>query len=312
MTVSLIKHKNEPSVKIFRPYRGITDAELMARLVVQDLAENGGQTPFDIILKGILKKATSRNSLIMENSGYIRIFNDHQFGFLRFDLEKNKRNEKNIGALKEKLKDICIRSNKKLRVMLMNSKGWKHGLVKELGFSPIRYFFEMERTKLEKQWYKINFDSEGLILEPFSSKMNLKDFNDCFNKVYADSFEHTPVSIKEWKNDITEGVISSDTFFALKDTLSRIVGFLILSNYLHDKQGHKYGFIEEIGVTDRYRGRGIGTRLLKYGVGRLQSTYQQKYVRLHVDGENRYKALNIYKNNGFVIKSMSTEYQYSL
>ncbi len=310
MTVHLPKHKSDQSMKIFRAYQGKKDAELMTRLMLQDFAENRDMRPFDILLKGILKKATARNSLIMGNSGYIRIFNDHEFGFLKFDLEKNKRNEKYIGLLKERLADICLHSNKKLRAMLLNDTGWKHQLVKQLGFSLIRYFFEMERTKLEKQWGKINFNTEGLVLEPFSAKLNLRDFNGCFNNVYADSFEHTSTSIKEWKDDIAEGAINSNTLFVLKNNRDKIVGFLILSNYLHDKQGHRYGFIEEIGVKDNYRGRGLGARLLKYGVGRLQSAYGQKHVRLHVDGENKYKALEIYKNNGFVVKNISTEYQH--
>jgi ribosomal protein S18 acetylase RimI-like enzyme len=309
MTASLSQDNDDKSVKSFRAYRGNKDAELMARLMLQDLIENGDSRPVDALLKGILKKATPKNSLILENSGYIRIFDEQQYGFLRFDLDKNKRDKKYKTILKEQIKYFCLQSNKKLRAILLNDKGWKHNLIKQLGFTPIRYFFEMERASLEKQWYKIDFSPERLTMEAFSNELDLQDFNDCFNRVYADSFEHVPTRLKEWKDYIAQGAISGNTLFVLKNNRKAIVGFLILSHYLHDKRGHKYGFIEEIGVKNNYQGRGIGTRLLNYGVGRLQSTYNQKYVRLHVDGENRYNALDIYKKNGFVVKSTSIEYQ---
>ncbi|MDO9391914.1 MAG: N-acetyltransferase [bacterium] len=297
-------------MKPFRPYQGEKDAVLMTRLMVQDIAGSVDRRTFGDYLKGILKKANSRNTLIMESCGYIRIFNDHEFGFLRFDLEKTKRSGIAACALKEKLKEVCHRSRKNLRIMLRDDKGWKHVLVKQLGFSPIRYFFEMERTRIEKQWDMIDFHAERLVLEPYSPKLDIRDFNRCFNAVYADSFEHEPASVKEWKEDIAEGELNGNTFFVLKNNTNKTVGFLILSHYLHHQQGHKYGFIEEIGVIDAYRGRGIGTRLLKYGVGCLQSDYKQRHVRLHVDGENRYKALEIYKKEGFSVKSMNIEYQY--
>jgi ribosomal protein S18 acetylase RimI-like enzyme len=299
-------------MKPFRPYQGTKDAQLMTRLMVQDIAGNVDRKTFDGYFQGISKKANSRNSLIMGNYGYIRVFNDREYGFLRFDLGKSRRKENEIRALKERLEEVCNHSHKKLRIMLLNDKGWKHSLVKQLGFLPLRYFFEMERTRLEKQWTKISFAPEGLAFEPFSSIIDLRDFNRCYNAVFADGFEHTPVSVKGWKEDAAEGKLNSKTFFVLKNRADKIVGFLILSHHLHGKQGHKYSFIEEIGVKDAYRCRGIGTRLLKYGVGRLQSDHKLKHVRLHVDGKNRYKALEIYKKEGFSVKSMNIEYQYQI
>lgn len=312
MNVEYLIMTKDYVVASFRAYRGPADAKIMAKLMQCDFTENDDHRPFSVLYQGIENKANGRNALILDKHGYIRLFAEGKYCFLRFDLEKSKRTKDNIKLFLQQIQHISCRSNKNIRAVLLGDSGWKHRLLQALDFTQVRYFFEMERTKKVISWDDKGLQRHGLRLEGFTPDLDIKQFNRCYNKVFANDFEHTPTSCADWKGDIKNGEITKDTLFLIKERRDDIVGFLILSHYLHRQGSRRFGFIEDLGIKRQYRGKGLGTVLLQYGVKKLQETHHVRPVRLHVDTENESNALQLYRKNGFEPVRKTIEYQYPL
>jgi len=293
-----------------RPYKDSRDAKIMARLALRDLRENGQHYPYHVLYRGIREKATRNNSWLYNDYGYVRLFSEGKYSYLRFDIDGEKRNAADISIFKEKLFVLCNRSKKHVRLMLCGKAGWKHKLATSLGFIPIREFMEMESRKKISSWGARVLDKINFTIESFSSRLNLNEFNSCYNEIFADSFEHTPTRIKDWKRAIKGREISRNTLFLLRDRAQSLAGFALVSHFLHKGNRGRYGFIEDLGVRKRWRGRGLGVILLKYSIIKLRERFGTRQVRLHVDSKNESGAVRLYRRNGFRIVSQTMEYQY--
>ncbi len=74
----------------------------------------------------------------------------------------------------------------------------------------------------------------------------------------------------------------------------KIIGYGMLAKSYSTEFGGECIWIEDIFIEPEYRGRGLGTKFLRY----VKEFYPDKILRLEAEHENS-KALAVYKNLGF-------------
>lgn len=75
-----------------------------------------------------------------------------------------------------------------------------------------------------------------------------------------------------------------------------IIAYSMIAKSFSTEFGKPCVWIEDIYVKEEYRGRGIGTSILKY----IESSYPDALLRLEVEAGNE-RALNVYKKCGYEV-----------
>lgn len=74
----------------------------------------------------------------------------------------------------------------------------------------------------------------------------------------------------------------------------RIIGYTMLAKSFSTEYGKPCVWIEDLYILDDYRGRGLGSRLIRFA----EEKHPTSLLRLEVEAENE-RALRVYKKNGF-------------
>ena len=108
------------------------------------------------------------------------------------------------------------------------------------------------------------------------------------------------VDEERFKNGYEEGFLEnylskSDKFILVSEIDSHIVGYLSCEE--HKDETGKYIYLDDFCVDERFRGYGIGTKLLTNAYEYAQNNNYDN-LRLHVEKEN-HKSINFYNNLDF-------------
>ena len=112
---------------------------------------------------------------------------------------------------------------------------------------------------------------------------------------YSSDAVATNGSEEIFEADIT-ACISDDPYLEgyVIENDGEIIGYTMLAKSFSTEYGRQCIWIEDIYIVDSYRGKGLGSMLLKY----VESKYPTSLLRLEVEEENE-RAIKTYKSCGF-------------
>jgi len=177
----------------------------------------------------------------------------------------------------------------RLRAGMLAENGRAQKLFEALGFREVRRFFRMQ----------IAFDDppippkevEGIRIATFRPA-DARPFHQALNEALADDWGFFPMPFEEWKRFRLEAsdVDTSLWFVAWDD--AEIAGVIRCD-------GRKFGggFVGALGVRRPWRGRGIGTALLRHAFAEYHRR-GMAHVSLGVDAENPSGATRVYERAG--------------
>lgn len=181
------------------------------------------------------------------------------------------------------------------------------GLLTELGFSQVRVGSSME-MELANIPHAIGENRQAAIrpLEK-NREEDIKLFTGLGNETFKEHFNFRPDTVEDIRyflfSDMRYGSYKQ-IFFASLDSES--VGFIGVGidekyNLEHNLGADEAGDVFTIGVLKKYRRRGIGAKLMLYGLEVLR-VRGVAMARLGVDDYNPTKAIRLYEKVGFRVK----------
>ncbi|MDY7004159.1 MAG: GNAT family N-acetyltransferase [Cyanobacteriota bacterium] len=180
-------------------------------------------------------------------------------------------------------------------------------LLKSCGFTPDRYFFEMERS-LAEPFPKPELPTGFTLHSPLSAKFSGKKGQQCFLEAWVEMYNQTfidhwnfheltvellehKMSYPDYRQDLDLVALTADGTFA---------AFCVC--FIHpeenEKKGSKDGWIAALGTRRGFRHRGLGKAMLLSGMQRLRDVGMEKAL-LGVDAENPSGATRLYESVGF-------------
>ena len=101
----------------------------------------------------------------------------------------------------------------------------------------------------------------------------------------------------QMRKEMLKALSKKDYFFLIAEAADKPIGFIFFTFYYDKVYKYKGGFVVDIFVEERYRNKGIGSRLLKEAVTILKKK-KAKGIRLETDPNNRL-ALKVWKKMNF-------------
>ncbi|NEP04737.1 MAG: GNAT family N-acetyltransferase [Okeania sp. SIO2G4] len=195
----------------------------------------------------------------------------------------------------------------KLRSATRDDKTERIALLESCGFTPKRYFLNMERSladPLPKPEFPIGFTLKSHSSAQFSGKQEQRHFLEAWVEMYNQTFiDHW--NFHEWTVEKLEYKMSYPDYRQYLDLVAltadgTFAAFCICFIHPEDNQrkGTREGQIGDLGTRRGFRKRGLGKAMLLSGMERLQAVGMDK-VRLGVDAENPSGANRLYESLGF-------------
>ncbi|MGD1703812.1 GNAT family N-acetyltransferase [Dapis sp. BLCC M229] len=195
----------------------------------------------------------------------------------------------------------------KLRSASRADKTERIALLESCGFTPQRYFFEMERSLTEpipKPELPIGFTLHSHCSPQFSGKVGQRRFLEAwveaYNQTFIDHWNYHEVTVEQveyivsnpnYRPDLTSVVIAPNGKFA---------AFCYCCTFPEENEhkGTKEGWVDTLGTPRGFRKCGLGKAMLLSGMQRLQAVGMDKAL-LGVDAENPSGANRLYESVGF-------------
>ncbi len=141
--------------------------------------------------------------------------------------------------------------------------------------------------------------------------MNLKirkaDLRD-FNKIDSLSEELLGSSVGDRKEIFGKALENGDYLCLVAEMNKEVVGFIDMWAFPDVSHGAYLAQVQNLVVTERMRGKGIGTRLIEEIIGVFR---KRKYHELHVWTEKKNKgAIQFYKRLGFRKEQLMLEMEF--
>ncbi len=180
-------------------------------------------------------------------------------------------------------------------------------LLESYGFTPKRYFLNMERSLAEsfpKPELPVGFTLQSHSYPEFSSKLGQRRFLEALVEMYNQTFiDHwnfheltvdlleNKMSSPDYRQDLNLVALTADGTFA-----AFCICFILAQN--NQRKGTREGRIADLGTRRGFRKRGLGKAMLLSGMERLRDVGMDK-VLLGVDAENPSGANRLYESVGF-------------
>lgn len=192
-----------------------------------------------------------------------------------------------------------------LRIGCLELLQERAALFERKGFQPIRSFLRMRRD-LSRPIPEKSLP-EGLVLRTYRPELD-RLVMDAFNDSFQDHWNFTPVTEADWDLFFTgRSVFRPDiSYLAMSPDPERdaeqIVGFCLnsISPDENQRYGVRKGSINQLGVRQAWRKRGVGSALLYRSMSALKSEGLE-YAVLGVDSENPTGALKLYESLEFEV-----------
>lgn len=166
----------------------------------------------------------------------------------------------------------------------------RKALLQESGYSPCRYFFRMERVLDAAP--ALPTLPQGITIRPCERGKDEPVFYDVLTEAFRTHFRHSPMEEPAWidRHAGTNDFYRPELWFLAEED-GRAVGAVV--NMFFDD----LGWVDELGVRESARGRGIGEALLVRSFAAFHAAGQPR-VALGVDGENATGATRLYERAG--------------
>ncbi len=176
-------------------------------------------------------------------------------------------------------------------------------LITRFGFTPARYFLELRRS-LDEPIAEVALD---LAIVPFDRSLSER-VRVARNDAFRDHWGSQPTNEEQWDSFVGRSTFRPE-LCAIAMTGDEVVGFVIVTVTEEDwpGQGFSSAYIELVGVTRAWRGRGIAPAVLARSLQLMADAGLEKAV-LDVDSDSPTGALGLYTGLGFVESNRSINY----
>ncbi|MBX3056142.1 MAG: GNAT family N-acetyltransferase [Anaerolineae bacterium] len=171
-------------------------------------------------------------------------------------------------------------------------------LFTQQGFRPTRYFYRMQRD-LHQPIPDVSLP-EGLQLRPWQTELD-NATRLAFNDSFQDHYGFFPVNEEIWHVGFSgKPEFRGDLTRLALDDADNVIGFCLCSVSVgrNEQTGWNEGILEDIGVIQGWRKKGIASALIVAAMRALKEAGLDK-AALGVDTENPTGALRLYENLGF-------------
>jgi len=180
-------------------------------------------------------------------------------------------------------------------------------LVKEQGYRPVRYFFDMVRPSLDE--LAVPELPPGLEIRPVAGRDQLRQLFDADVEAFLDhwgGFDATDAAFEQFLSDpdYEPGlmVVAWDG-----DEIAGSVTNVINARE-NAELGRRRGLLDSVSVRRPWRGRGLGYALVMRSLALLRERGMTS-AWLGVDAENPMGALRLYEKAGFVVDTRAAAYR---
>jgi mycothiol synthase len=190
-----------------------------------------------------------------------------------------------------------------IRSMVNNKDEAGHTLLRNNGYSPVRYFWRME-IKLQEAPVSVTFP-DGIKLQPFIKDEQAIAVWQADNEAFRDHWGSHDRTFEEWSHGKFSNPNFDPTLWMIAWEGNEIAGFS------QNRYRKGIGWIGTIAVRRPWRGRGLGLALIYH-------TYGEFYKRgtttigLGVDSANLTGATRLYQRAGMVVAGEFAMYEKEL
>ncbi len=170
-------------------------------------------------------------------------------------------------------------------------------LLQRAGFGIARYYSELQRM-LNEQLPLID-PPAGIVLERLA-EADVEALRLARNDSFRDHFGSQPTLEEQWQQFMRRSTTRHDLSFVAKSDDGQIAGFVVSTVNPDDWEplGFSHAYIDLVGVTRAFRGRGIAPALLAHTLAAFRDEGLEGAV-LDVDTESPTGAHSLYERVGF-------------
>jgi ribosomal protein S18 acetylase RimI-like enzyme len=184
-----------------------------------------------------------------------------------------------------------------LRFGIQETQTKRQAQLRQRGFSPVRYFYRMQR-ELSEPIAAVQLPGD-LALRTYTPDLS-EAVHAAFNEAFRDHWSFDPVSDEDWQMFFVERASFRPDLTYLVMCGNEVAGFSLngVSPEENARRGRSEGWIEELAVRRPWRKRGVATALLCAAMHAFKAENLQ-HAMLGVDTENLSGALRVYERVGF-------------
>ncbi|HET9722296.1 MAG TPA: GNAT family N-acetyltransferase [Actinomycetota bacterium] len=163
-------------------------------------------------------------------------------------------------------------------------------LLDDRGYGLVRFFWHMERS-LRRADARIVPDASAFDLRVAEGEDDLRAARDALDEAFRGHWMLQPWAFEDWRRHVAEASVS----ILMASAGHEVAGVV---TWMSTSAG---GWVEEVGVREPYRGRGLGALLLRHAFARLADAGVRD-VRLNVDAQNATGATRLYERVGMRVR----------
>lgn len=162
-------------------------------------------------------------------------------------------------------------------------------LLRDAGFEPTRYFWHMELSLgAERPRSPMPPDVE---ITPFRLEQDERDVHRVLELAFEKHWGAAPIAFEKWRQESVQMPWCDPSLWFVAWSKDEIVGVLV------GRIEHGRGFVDDLGVLEAQRGRGIGAALLDSSFTAFEDR-GLSLARLNVDAANETGAVRLYERVG--------------
>lgn len=168
-----------------------------------------------------------------------------------------------------------------------------HHLLERRGFSLDRHLWRMD-VEFDSQAPSEPGSPEGIGIRTFIPGQDERPVHTAYEEAFANHYAHVPWSFDDWVAMRTRGEGFDPKLWFLAVERGEIVG--VLAGRIIEE----VGWVDTLGVLERWRGRGIGKSLLRHAFEEFHRRGIRK-ASLYVDAQNETGATALYGRVGMSV-----------
>ncbi len=307
----------DPSLKL--RIASFDDVQAVARLSY-DIAKMEGDTLFVMTAEELADAWSEEGFNVAQDVFVVETHEGHVVGSVEFYSEHEHRKFKADGcvhpeyrgmgigsSLLEKMSERALVEMKlaeadaqvTMESLINNKNAGGHALLRNNGYSPVRYFWRMEVT-LETAPASTSFPN-GIELRPFIMEEHARAVWQAETEVFRDHWGSHEFRFEDWSNKLTSTNFDSSLWLVAWDG-NQIAGF----SQNRVRQG--IGWIGTIGVRRPWRNRGLAIALLHHSFAEFYKRGMTT-IGLGVDSANLTGATRVYERAGMHVASEHALYE---